>query len=130
MWMFELDENILDVAGHTDTTLAGCVVPFDVATCKFVAIHVELDPLELLENIADMVKVFYSNILHPKVINYKTELDGMPFVAPEAWGGVNLVMSLSQKAGSKEIVGKNASLGKAITALVNLEVDPSVTIAT
>ncbi len=32
--------------------------------------------------------------------------------------------------GSEEIVGKNAGLGKAITALANLKVDPSVTIAT
>jgi hypothetical protein len=130
MRMFELDEKIIDVAGHTDTTPAGCVVPFDVNTRKFVAGNVELHPRELLENIAEMVEVFYPNILHPKVINYETELDGMPFVAPEAWGGVSLVISLSKKAGSEEIVGKNASLGKAITALLILEVDPPITITT
>jgi hypothetical protein len=128
--MFELDEKILNVAGHTDTTLAGCVVPFDVNTRKFVAGHVELDPMELLENIAEMVEVFYPNILHPKVIYYETELDGPPFVVPEAWGGVCLIISLSKKAGLKEIVGKNASLGKAITALANLEVDLPVMIGT
>jgi hypothetical protein len=78
----------------------------------------------------EMVEVFYPNILHPKVINYDTELDGTPFVAPEAWGGVGLAISLSKKVGSKEIVGKDAGLGKAITALLNLKVDPPVTIAT
>ncbi len=82
--MFELDEKVLDVAGHTDTTPAGCVVPFEVNTRKLVAGHVELDPMELLENIVEMVEVFYPNILLPKAINYETELDGMPFVAPEA----------------------------------------------
>jgi hypothetical protein len=97
MQMFELDEKILDVAGHTDTTLAGCVVPLDVNTRKLVTGHVELDPMELLENIAEMVKVFYPNILHPKFINYETELDGMPFVVPEAWGEDGLVISLSKK---------------------------------
>jgi hypothetical protein len=86
--------------------------------------------MELLENIGETVKVFYPNILHPKVINNETELDGTPFVAPEAWGGVGLVISLSKKARSEVIVGKNAGLGKAITALANLEVDPLVTIAT
>jgi hypothetical protein len=86
--------------------------------------------MELLENIAEMVEVLYPNILHPKVINYETELDGMSFVAPEAWGGVGLVISLSKKVGSEEIVGKNAGLGKAITALANLKVDPPVMIAT
>ncbi len=69
-----------------------------------------------------MVEVFYPNILHPKVINYEAELDGMPFVVPEAWGGIGLVISFSKKAGSEEIVGKNA-------ALANLEVDPPVMIA-
>jgi hypothetical protein len=128
--MFELDEKILNVAGHTDSTTSGCVVPFDVNSSKFVAGHVELDPMELLENIAAMIEVFYPNILHPNVINNETELDGMPFVVPEAGGGVGLVISLSQKAGLEEIVGKNAGLEEAITALLNLEVDPPVTIMT
>jgi hypothetical protein len=71
-----MDEKVLNVARHTDTTTAGCVVPFDVNTHKFVAGHVKLDPMELLENIAELVKVFYPNILHPKVINYETEWMG------------------------------------------------------
>jgi hypothetical protein len=121
---------VLNVAGHTDATPASCVVPFDVNICKFVASHVELDSVELLKNIAEMVKVFEPNILHPKVINYETELDGMPFVAPEARGEFGFVISLSKKAGSDKIVGKVAGLGKAITALANFEVNPTVTLAT
>jgi hypothetical protein len=54
----------------------------------------------------------------------------MPFVALEAWGGFGLVISFGKKAGLEEIVGKNASLGQALTALANLEVDPPVMIAT
>ncbi len=56
--MFKLDEKVLDVAGHTDATPTGFIVPFDVNTCKFVANYVELDPMKLLENIAEMVEVF------------------------------------------------------------------------
>ncbi len=82
--MFKLDEKVLDVAGHTDATLAGCIVLFDVNTRKFVAGHVELVPMEFLEHIAEMVEVFYPNILHPKVINNETELDETPFVVTEA----------------------------------------------
>jgi hypothetical protein len=103
--MFKLDEKVLNVARHTDTTPAGCVVPLDVNTHKLVTNHVELDPMELLENIAEMVEVFCPNILYPKVINYEAELDGMPFVAPEAWGGFGLVIFFSKKAGLEEIVG-------------------------
>jgi hypothetical protein len=128
--MFQLDEKFVCVARHTDATLAGCTVPFDVNTHKFVASHVELDPVELLENIAEMVDEFEPNILDPKVIINETELDGTPFVAPEAWGGFSFVISFSKKMGSEEIVGKNAGLGKAITALANFEVDPTITIAT
>jgi hypothetical protein len=124
--MFELDEKILNVAGHPDTTPAGCIVPFDVNTREFVTGHVELDPMKLLENIVEMVEVFYPNILHPKVIYYETEVDVPPFVAPEARGGVGLAISLSRE----EIVGKNAGLGKAVIALANLEVGPPVMIAT
>ncbi len=51
-------------------------------------------------------------------------------MAPEAWGGFGLVISLSKTVGSEEIVGKNAGLGKAITALANLEVDLPITITT
>jgi hypothetical protein len=85
--------------------------------------------MELLENIAEMVEVFYPNILHPKVINYEAELEGMPFVVPEAWGGFGLVISSGKMAGLEEILGKNAGLGWAITVLANLKVDPPVTIA-
>jgi hypothetical protein len=67
--MFKLDEKVLNVAGDTDATPASCIVPFDVNTHKSVAGHVELDPIELLNNIAEMVELFKPNILHPKVIN-------------------------------------------------------------
>jgi hypothetical protein len=128
--MFEFDEKVLNVAGQTDATPAGCVVPFDVNTRKFVTGHIELDPVELLENIAEMVEVFEPNILHPKAINDETELDGTSFVAPEAWCGFGFVISFSKKAGLEEIVGTNAGLGKAIPALANFELDPIITIAT
>jgi hypothetical protein len=66
---FKFDEKVLNVARHTDATLASCVVPFDVNTHKFVAVHVELDPVELLENIAEMVEVIKPKIFHPKAVN-------------------------------------------------------------
>ena len=74
--------------------------------------------------------MFDSNIFYTKVIHYEAELDGMPFVVPEARGGFSLVVAFSKKAGSKEIVGQNASLGKAIAALANFEVDPTAAVPT
>jgi hypothetical protein len=51
-------------------------------------------------------------------------------VAPEAQGGFGFVISFSKKAGLEEIARKNAGLGKAITALANFEVNPTITLAT
>ena len=74
--------------------------------------------------------MFDSNIFYTKVIHYEAELDGTPFVAPEARGGFSLVVAFSKKAGSEEIVAQNASLGKAIAASANFEVDPTVAVPT
>ena len=49
--------------------------------------------------------MFDSNIFYTKVIHYEAELDGTPFVAPEARGGFSLVVAFSKKAGSEEIIG-------------------------
>jgi len=74
--------------------------------------------------------VFDSSIFHTKVIYNEAELDGTPFVAPEARGGFSFVVAFSKKAGSEKIVGQNASLGKAIAALVNFKVDPTIAVST
>ena len=84
----------------------------------------------VFKNVEGMVKVFKLNIFHPEIINDEAELNGMPFVAPETWGGFCFVISFSKKVGSKEIVGKNAGLGKAIAALANFEVNSAITILT
>ncbi len=82
-----------------------------------------MDPVEFLENVQEVVEVFDSNIFHTKVIYNEAALDGTPFVAPEARGGFSFIIAFSKKAGSKEIVGQNAGLGKAIAAAANFKVD-------
>jgi hypothetical protein len=89
-----------------------------------------LDPVKFLENIKEVVEVFDSNLINTKVINNETELDETPFVVPETRGGFSFIVTFSKKAGSEEIVGQNAGLGKAIAALDNFEVDPTVMVST
>jgi hypothetical protein len=98
--MFKLDEQVFDVPCHTDATATICIVPFDINTRKFITSHVELDPVEFLENASEVFEVFDSNIFYTKVIHYEAELDGKPFVAPEARVGFGLVVAFSKKAGS------------------------------
>jgi hypothetical protein len=89
-----------------------------------------LDPVKFLENIKEVVEVFNSNIFYTKVINNEAELDGTPFMTPEARGGFCFIVSFCKKAGLEEIIGQNAGLGKAVAALANFEVDPTIAVST
>ena len=69
--------------------------------------------------------MFDSNIFYAKVIDDEAELEGMPFVVPEAWRGGCFIESFSEEVGTKKIIGQDTSLGKLITALPNFKVDPA-----
>ncbi len=69
--------------------------------------------------------MFDSNIFYAKVINDEAELEGTPFVAPEARHGGCFMESFSEEAGTKKIIGQDTSLGKPITALLNNKIDPA-----
>jgi hypothetical protein len=86
--------------------------------------------MEFLEQIKEMIEVFDPNIFDSKVIDNEAELNGAPFVAPEARGGINFIVPLDKEVRSKEIVSQDAGLGKAIAALTNFEVDPTVAVLT
>ena len=103
--MLKLNEQVFDVPWHADATAMICIVPFDMNTRRFISGHVALDPVEFLEHVQEVVEVFDSNIFHTKVIDNEAELDGPPFVAPEARGGFSFMIAFSKKAGSEEIVG-------------------------
>jgi hypothetical protein len=71
-----------------------------------------------------------ANIFDTKVIYDEAELEGTPFVAPEARRGSSFIEALRDKAGSKKVIGKDAGLGKSVTALANFKIDPAVSVAT
>ncbi len=128
--MFKLNEEVSNVTWHTDVTLTFYVVPFDINTHKFITSHVVLDPMEFLEKIKEVVEVFDFNIFYPKVIYNEAELDGTPFVVPETRGGFSFIVAFGKKARLEENVGQDAGLEKAIAALANFEVDPTVAVTT
>ena len=68
MGMFKLNEQVFDVTWHTNATATICIVPFDINTRKLISSHVELDPVEFLENVQEVVEVFDSKIFYTKVI--------------------------------------------------------------
>jgi hypothetical protein len=71
-----------------------------------------------------------ANIFDTKVIYDEAELEGMPFVAPETQHRSRFIEALSNEAGLKKVIGKDAGLGKSITALANFKIDPAVLVAT
>ncbi len=72
--------------------------------------------------------MFDSNIFYAKVIDDEAELEGMPFVAPEARHGGCFIESFSEEAGTKKIIGQDTSLGKPITSLSNFKIDQAFTV--
>ncbi len=82
------------------------------------------------EKVKKKVEMFNTHILHIKVIYNETELKWTPFVAPETWYGSSFVEAFGNKAGSKEIISKDTSLGKTVAALANFKVDPAIAVST
>ncbi len=72
--------------------------------------------------------MFDFNIFYAKVINDEAELEGTPFVAPEARHGGCFIEFFSEEAGTKNIIGQDTSLGKPITALPDFKIDPAVAV--
>ena len=71
-----------------------------------------------------------ANIFDTKVIHNEAEWKRPPFVEPETRRGSSFIEALSNEAGSKKVIGKDAGLGKSITALANFKIDPAVSVAT
>jgi hypothetical protein len=86
--------------------------------------------LLVLEQIKEIVEVFYTNVFDTKVVKEQAKLNRTPFVAPKSWHGGSFIEAFSNKVQSKKIVGKDVGLRKTITALANFEVNPTITITT
>jgi len=81
-------------------------------TRKFIAGHVELDPMEFLENVQEVVEVFHSNVFHSKVIHDEAELDRTPFVAPEARGGFNFIIASTSRRDRRRLLARMPAWGR------------------
>ncbi len=54
--MLEFEKQRRYIVWHTDVTVAGSVVPFNVHASKFIAGHVVLHTMEFLEDTEEVVK--------------------------------------------------------------------------
>ena len=82
--MLELGEEVVDVPGHAEAAAPVQVVPLDVNASQFVTSQIELDAMKFLEKVHEVVEVLDADVFDTKVVDNETELEGTPFVAPEA----------------------------------------------
>jgi hypothetical protein len=86
--------------------------------------------MEFFEKVKKKVEMFNTHEFNTKVIHNETELKWTPFVAPETRRGSSFVEAFGNKAGSKEIISKDTSLGTTVAALANFKVDPAIAVPT
>ena len=67
--MLEFYKEIVDVAGHSDATAPINIIPFDVYSRKKSPRHVALYSMVFFEEIQQVIEVFKTDVLHPKVIH-------------------------------------------------------------
>jgi hypothetical protein len=73
--------------------------------------------------------MFNADVFDTKVIHDEEKLEWMPFMAPKSWHGSSFVEALSNEVQSEQVIGKDANLGKSVTALANFNVDPAISIS-
>ncbi len=102
------------------------IISLDGNAGKFVCGHVTLHTVEFFKELQQKVEMFNVNVFNTKVIHDEAKLEWTPLMAPKSWRGSSLVEALSNKVQSEKVIGKDASLGKSVTALANSKVDPAV----
>jgi hypothetical protein len=84
--------------------------------------------MEFFKWLQKKVEMFNSDVFDTKVINDEAELEWTPFVAPKTLSGSSFVEALSNEVQLEKVIGKDASLGKSVTALANFKVDPAISV--
>ena len=91
-------EHGVDVVFHGEATGALGVVPGEVDACVEVALSVFGEVVEFLDGVSEVVSVVVANVFDSEVVYYEGEHDGSPFVPPEPWSTLALIVTLLVKA--------------------------------
>ena len=67
-----------------------------------------------------------TRVLYTEIINNEDKHDWAPFVSPESWCCVTLVVPMTKQTLGEEIVGELAGLFESVHAHAEFEVDPAV----
>ena len=100
-----LDEESVNVVIHGEAAGAHGVIPGQVDASIEVAKPVLGEVVVLFYDVREVMGVLNANIFDAKVVYDEGEHDGLPFVLPEARGGIKLVVACLVEAFLKEFVG-------------------------
>ena len=67
-----------------------------------------------------------ADVLDAKIVDDQYELDGAPYVSPEARCGSSFVVPRSSESLAEKVVGERSGLGKYIGAADDGEVNPAM----
>ncbi len=80
--MLEFTESFGNVVGHVEVNSPGRIIPVNVNAAKEGAIPVHGDDVVFFQSGLEMKDVFARCGFDAKVVNYETEADVLPYVAP------------------------------------------------
>ena len=125
-WVVKLGEELGDVVVHRQAAGAFVVVPGEVDAGVEVAFLVDGDFIVFAEGVEEVIGVAFAYVFDPKIIHDEGEDYWAPLVPPEPGSHGTLIVVVVLETLFKEFVGEAAGLGKAVDAVADLEVDPSV----
>ena len=86
------------------------VIPFQFNAAVQIARPVHCDAIVFFDAIDEVSGMFFSNIFHPKIINYQCEGDWSRHVLPQARCVRAFVVSVGEEALAKEFVSQSTRL--------------------
>lgn len=119
-------EGSFNIAGHGEVNVAIGIVPVKGHATELGACPVDSDGVFFLEDGYEMVGMFFAHIFDPKVVHYEAEGDGTSGVGEKARDLVRLDIAMGFEVGDKGIIGDSASLGEAIHAFADFNVDKTL----
>jgi hypothetical protein len=113
-----------DVSGHGHVACSSNVVPLKRDATVEAGIPIDSDVFVVgSKEIDEMIGVVATGVLYPEIVHDEGEHGLSSLVLPQSGSVAALEVSMGLETLFKELVGQDASLGKAIHAFGNLDVD-------
>ena len=101
--------------------LSPIVVPVEVYPTVSLSLPILLHFIEFLEDSNKMVRMFLSDVLHPKIIHDQGENYWAGVMCPEIWGLVTLFVSMLLESFFEEVLCNNSCVRYAVHSFLDMD---------